>query len=226
MRAGAIAYGLLWAFLAIFLVYPLTRIFFDAFSNEAGELTLANFEAFFRDAYYLRSLWNSLLLGAATVVTTTILGVAVAYLLVRCEFPFRNTFSFLTLVPIISPPLIGVLGFVFILGRAGTLNVLLMDWLDLLKPINFLYGLHGVLLVETLHLFPMITLNILDALAKVDPSLEEAAQSVGARGWRRFRDVTLPLTTPGYVSGALLVFIWTFADFVTPLVLGQHDLLA
>jgi len=49
---------------------------------------------------------------------------------------------------------------------------------------------------------------------------------VGARGWRRFRDVTLPLTTPGYVSGALLVFIWTFADFVTPLVLGQHDLLA
>jgi len=72
----------------------------------------------------------------------------------------------------------------------------------------------------------MMTLSILDALARVDPSLEEAAEGMGASGWRRFRDVTLPLTTPGYISGALLVFIWTFADFVTPLVLGVQDLLA
>ena len=93
-------------------------------------------------------------------------------------------------------------------------------------PVNFMYGMHGVLLVETVHLFPMMTLSILDALARVDPSLEEAAEGMGASGWRRFRDVTLPLTTPGYISGALLVFIWTFADFVTPLVLGVQDLLA
>ena len=71
-----------------------------------------------------------------------------------------------------------------------------------------------------------MTLSILDSLSKVDPSLEEAAQIVGAKGWRRFRDITLPLMTPGYVSGALLVFIWTFADFVTPLVVGVQDLLA
>src|SRR5207248_2714233 len=91
---------------------------------------------------------------------------------------------------------------------------------------NFLYGIHGVVLVETLHLFPMITLNVVDALGKIDPSLEEAAQSVGARGWRRFWTITLPLTTPGYVAGALLVFIWTFSDFATPLILGVQDLLA
>jgi iron(III) transport system permease protein len=86
--------------------------------------------------------------------------------------------------------------------------------------------MHGVLLVETVHLFPMMTLSILDALSKVDPTLEEAAQGMGARGWRRFWDITLPLTTPGYVSGALLIFIWTFADFITPLVVGVQDLLA
>src|SRR2546422_11308333 len=94
-----------------------------------------------------------------------------------------------------------VLGFVFILGRAGTVNVLLHDWFGLQTPINFMYGMQGVLLVETLHLFPFMTLSILDSLSKVNPSLEEAAQVVGANGWRRFRDVTLPLTTPGYVSG-------------------------
>ena len=126
----------------------------------------------------------------------------------------------------IMPPLVGVMGFVFILGRAGTVNVILMDYLGFTKPINFMYGIHGVLLVETLHLFPLMTLSIVDALGKIDPSLDEAAESIGSRGLRKFWDITFPLTTPGYVSGALLVFIWTFADFATPLVVGISDLLA
>ena len=222
----ALGVGLVWAFLILFLVYPLGRIFYDAVTDEAGVLTLANFHDFFTDRFYLRSLWHSLILGVATVITSSVLGVVVALLLVRYDFAGRGLFSYLTMIPIISPPLVGVLGFTFILGRAGTVNVLLMDYLDMLRPVNFLYGVHGVVLVETLHLFPMITLNVVDALGKVDPSLEEAAESVGARAWSRLWRVTLPLTTPGYVAGALLVFIWTFSDFATPLVLGVQDLLA
>jgi iron(III) transport system permease protein len=222
----ALGVALIWAFLALFLVYPLVRIFYDAFTDEAGRLTVLNFVEFAQDAFYMRSLWNSILLGVATVVTSSLLGFAVAFLLVRYEFPGRELFGYLTLIPIISPPLVGVLGFTFIMGRAGTVNVLLMDWFDVVRPINFVYGLHGVLAVETLHLFPMITLNVVDALGKIDPALEEAAESVGARGWKKLRTITLPLTTPGYIAGALLVFIWTFSDFATPLVLGVHDLLA
>jgi iron(III) transport system permease protein len=222
----AVGVGLIWAFLLLFLVYPLGRIFYDAVTDEAGRWTLANFHEFFTDRFYVRSLVNSLILGVATVVCSSVLGIAVAFLLVRYDFVGRNLFSYLTMIPIISPPLVGVLGFTFILGRAGTVNVLLMDTFDMLRPVNFLYGLHGVVLVETLHLFPMITLNVVDALGKVDPSLEEAAESVGARGWSKLWRVTLPLTTPGYVAGALLVFIWTFSDFATPLVLGVQDLLA
>jgi iron(III) transport system permease protein len=223
---SVIGFALIWVFLIVFVVYPLTRIFYDAFSNEAGQLTLANFQEFFTDRYYLRSLWNSLVLGVAAVITTSVIGIAVAFLIIRYDFPGRNLFGYLTMLPLILPPLVGVLGFVFILGRAGTVNVLLHDWFGVSVPINFMYGMHGVLLVETVHLFPLMTLSILDAMSKVDPALEEAAQGLGAKGWRRFRDVTLPLTTPGYVSGALLVFIWTFADFVTPLVVGVQDLLA
>jgi iron(III) transport system permease protein len=223
---GALGFALIWAFLIIFVFYPLTRIFYDAVTNEAGRFTLANFQEFFTDSFYLRSLWKSLVLGVAAVVTTSVVGIAVAFLILRYEFPYRNLFSYLTMLPMILPPLVGVLGFVFILGRAGTVNVLLEDWFGLQHPVNFMYGVHGVLLVETVHLFPMMTLSVLDALAKVDPALEEAAQGMGANAWRRFRDVTLPLTTPGYISGALLVFIWTFADFITPLVVGVQDLLA
>ena len=222
----ALGYATIWLFLLVFLVYPLLRIFYDAFTDEAGRVTLANFAEFVGDAYYMRSLWNSIVLGLSTVVCTSVVGFAVAFLLVRFDFRGRNLFGYLTLIPIISPPLVGVLGFTFILGRAGTVNVLLHDWFDVTRPINFVYGVHGVLLVETLHLFPMITLNVVDALGKIDPSLEEAAQSVGSRGWHTLRTITLPLTTPGYVAGALLVFIWTFSDFATPLVLGVHDLLA
>jgi len=223
---GALGVGLIWLFLALFLVYPLTRIFYDAVTDEGGRLTLANFAGFFTDTFYLRALWKSLVLGVATVAASSVIGIAVAFLLVRYDFRGRGLFSYLTLIPIISPPLVGTLGFTFILGRAGSVNVLLMDLFDMLKPINFLYGIHGVVLVETLHLFPMITLNVVDALGKIDPALEEAAESVGARGWKKFWTITLPLTTPGYVAGALLVFIWTFSDFATPLILGVQDLLA
>src|SRR5437899_10059291 len=222
----ALGVGVIWLFLLLFLVYPLGRILYDAFSDDAGRLTIGNFVEFAHDAFYLRSLANSLLLGLGTVAATSAVGFAVALLLVRYDFVGRNLFSYLTLIPIISPPLVGVLGFTFIMGRAGTVNVLLEDWFGLARPVNFVYGLHGVLLVETLHLFPMITLNVVDALAKIDPALEEAAESVGARAWTTWRTITLPLTTPGYVAGALLVFIWTFSDFATPLVLGVHDLLA
>src|SRR6266851_1223895 len=222
----ALGVGVIWLFLALFLVYPLTRIFYDAVTDEGGRVTLANFATFFTDTFYLRALWKSLVLGVATVAASSVIGIAVAFLLVRYDFRGRGFFSYVTMIPIISPPLVGTLGFTFILGRAGSVNVLLMDLFDMLTPINFLYGIHGVVLVETLHLFPMITLNVVDALGKIDPSLEEAAESVGARGWRKFRTVTLPLMTPGYVAGALLVFIWTFSDFATPLILGVQDLLA
>jgi len=224
--APVLGVGCVWLFLLVFLVYPLLRILYDAFSDDAGRMTLANFAEFAGDPYYLRSLVNSLALGLATVAATSVVGFAVAFLLVRYDFVGRSLFGYLTLIPIISPPLVGVLGFTFIMGRAGTVNVLLEDWLGLARPVNFVYGLHGVLLVETLHLFPMITLNVVDALAKIDPALEEAAESVGARPLTKLLRITLPLTTPGYVAGALLVFIWTFSDFATPLVLGVHDLLA
>ncbi len=223
---GLAGYAAIWLFFLVFLIYPLIRLFYDSLTTEEGVFTMANFQDFFTDRYYLKSLMNSLVLGVATVVTTSVIGIAIAFLLLRYDFPGRGLFSYLTIIPMIMPPLVGVMGFVFIMGRAGTVNIILQDYFGLQQPINFMYGVHGVLLVETLHLFPLMTLSIVDAMGKISPSLDEAAESVGSRGFRKFWDITFPLTTPGYVSGALLVFIWTFADFATPLVVGVDDLLA
>ncbi|MGE5553117.1 MAG: ABC transporter permease [Betaproteobacteria bacterium] len=213
-------------FMTVFVVLPIIRLFYDAVTTEQGRLTWAYFESFLTDPYFYRALFNSLTLGAATVVTTSLIGFLVAYLIVRYEFPGRRLYSYLSFIPTIMPPLVGVMGFVFILGRAGSLNTLLMNYFGVLRPINFLYGWHGILLVETLHLFPLITVNVVDALQKIDASLEEAAESIGSTGLEKVRRITLPLTTPGFITGGLLVFIWAFADFATPLVVGVHDLLA
>jgi len=194
----------------------------------------------FKDKLYMKALRNSLLLGFATVITTSIVGFAVAYILVRFDFPGRKAFSFLTTVPIVMPPLVGILGFVFILGRGGTINELLFilaealegpmpgisAWLFDNLPFNFIYGWHGLLLAETCHLFPFITLNVLDALSKIDASLEEAAESVGSIGMKRLFDVTIPLTIPGFATGALLVFIGAFADFTAPMIVGLTEFIA
>ncbi|OQB46646.1 MAG: Molybdenum transport system permease protein ModB [Firmicutes bacterium ADurb.Bin153] len=194
----------------------------------------------FKDRVYMKALINSLTLGFASVLTSSIIGFTVAYLLVRYEFPGRKLFNFLTMIPIVMPPLVGVLGFIFILGRGGTVNELfylfaermeliwpaLSNWLFDHLPFNFVYGWHGLLMVETLHLFPLITLNVVDSLSKIDASLEEAAESMGSVGFKRLFDVTIPLTVPGFVTGALLVFIWAFADFATPHVVGLNNFIA
>ena len=84
--SGFLSYGAIWAFFIIFLIYPLIRLFYDSFTTEAGVFTIANFQDFFTDAFYLKSLFNSLILGVATVITTSIIGIAIAFLLAPVRF--------------------------------------------------------------------------------------------------------------------------------------------
>jgi iron(III) transport system permease protein len=215
-----------YAFLLAFVVYPLLQLLAEAVTDEAGRFTVQFVTQFLQDPFYRKALANSLWVAGGTVLGCLALGLPAAFLLVRYDFPGRELWSYLTVLPIVMPPLVGIMGLVFVLGRAGTVNVLLMDFFGLPRPVNFLYGWHGVLLAMVLHYFPLVTLNVVDALTKVDASLEEAAEAMGSRGLRRVWDITLPLLTPGLVSGATLVFILSFADFATPLVVGMQDLLA
>jgi iron(III) transport system permease protein len=227
LRVPAVAWALpLYVFLVVFILYPLARLFVDAVQTEDGLFTLTHLTSLATDPFYRRALGNSLLVSVGTVVGTSLLGFLAAFLLVRYDFPGRGLFSYLVLLPIIMPPLVGMMGLVFVLGRAGTVNVLLMDYLGLVRPFNFIYGWHGVLLAMVLHYFPLITLNVVDGLSRVDASLEEAAEGVGSRGLRKVWDITLPLVMPGFISGATLVFILSFADFTTPLVVGIQEMIA
>ncbi len=129
-------------------------------------------------------------------------------------------------MPTMIPPFVGALAFIYLFGRFGTINLLLMDLGLIDRPINFIYGLYGVILVQTIIFFTWVATNVYNSLVKLDRSLEEVAETLGASPIRRFFTVTLPAITPGLMTGVFLVTSFSFTDYATPIVLGRYDLLA
>ncbi|MGB6282749.1 MAG: iron ABC transporter permease, partial [Syntrophobacteria bacterium] len=137
----------------------------------------------------------------------------------------KTIFTALILLPIVLPAYAGVFAFIIFFGRFGTLNLLLTESGLIKTPINFIYGLHGLVFVQSLHMLPFIVLSLSAGFTNIDPCFEEAAEVEGASGFWRFLTVTLPLCTPTYLAGAVIVFLWPFTDWLTPLILGQVDFL-
>jgi iron(III) transport system permease protein len=207
-------------FFTIFLFYPIAYVFESAFVIE-GKITPAFFLLLFSDQFLTQSLTNSILIGVMTTVFTAVFSLPLAFLCVRYNFRWKTILQGLLLVPLVMPPFVGAIGLKQIFARYGSLNLLLID-LELMNPRNpvdwFGGGFWGIILIEVLNLFPIMYLSIAAALANIDPSLEEAAESLGARGFALFRKVTFPLTFPGFFAGAIIVFIWAFTDLGTPLI--------
>ena len=219
-------FGLLWLFFLAFLLYPIGYVVRGAFQVEHRP-TLALFRLLWRNVNYRAAVLNSFAIGLCVVAATSAIGLALALPMSRWRFRGKGALSALMLAPMILPPFVGAIGVQQFLSRYGSLNLLLMHCgaIDPHRPIDWL-GEHrfgGVVLLESLHLYPILYLNVLAALANVDATLEEAAQNLGARGWRLFRDVTFPLILPGYFAGAILVFIWAFTDLGTPLIFGYRE---
>jgi iron(III) transport system permease protein len=172
---------------------------------------------------------NSLLLAAITTLATTLICLPLAYWFTHFQFRGRALLSMLLLVPLIVPPFVGGIGLERFLNRFGTLNLWLMHGglVSHANPIDWLAGggFLGIVLMQVLHLYPVLYLNLAAAWANLDPTLEDAARSLGAGEWRVFRTITFPLLLPGYFAGASLVFVWAFTDLGTPLVFNQNHVI-
>ena len=209
--------------LAVAIVYPLIQVLSVAFVD-GGVPTLRPLLAFFARPLFRESLVNTLLAGVLAVVIGSVIAVPLALLTVRYRFPGHRLISILGVLPLVIPPFVGAVAFQQILGRSGAVNLFLLDRGGFTIP--FMDGFTGVVLVQSLHYFPFILLNTSAALGGLDRSLEEAAQNLGASGFRLFRRVLLPLALPGYAAGALLTFIRVIDDLGTPLMLNYPKLLA
>ena len=216
----------LWLVIAFLVVYPLSILVLESFKI-AGSASwgINNYLKFFQETYYLKTFGNTLVLSTLVLLTTTLFGVPLAYILARYRQRGKTVFTALILLPIVLPAYAGVFAFIIFFGRFGTLNLLLMEMGLIKAPINFIYGLQGLVFIQSLHLLPFIVLSLSAGFTTIDPCFEEAAEVEGASGFRRFITVTLPLCTPTYLAGAVLVFLWPFTDWLTPLILGQVDFL-
>ena len=224
-RAGVwLAGGLVLAFLLLFFVLPVGKVFITAFLDGDGSFTLGHFDAFFSQGLMREAFFNSLYVAVMSSVFAALIAVPLAYFTVRFEFRGALLIQTLGVLPLIMPPFVGAVALQLIFGRSGSINLLLQQHAGFTLPI--MEGLNGVVFVEAIHYFPFILMNLTVALRNIDGAMEEAAMNLGCHGWRLFWRVIFPLAAPGFVAGASLVFVKVFDDLGTPLVMGQTNLLA
>lgn len=215
-RGATMGFWALTIGLATLLLWPLVRVIGGGFFVE-GRFTLRYLLGVFRNPVYAEGLLASARIGLGTTMLAMALAVPLSWLSVRYDFPGRRAWSGLLLLPMILPPFVGAIGIQQMLGVYGAVNALLglgpVDWLG--------RGRYwGVIVLQALALYPVLYLNVSAALANVDPAMEEAAASLGCPPGRRFLRITFPLIMPGIFAGATLVFVWSFTELGTPLMLN------
>lgn len=214
---------LLAAFFGLFLFYPLIYIFKGAFWID-GKFSIKFFQIMANDPIQRLYIFNSLKVSVIATILTTLISLPLAYVMVRYRFKGKSLLQGLILVPMVVPPFVGAIGMKQFFARFGSVNLLLMK-LGLPSIDWFGGGFWGVVILESLHLYPIMYLNAAAALANVDPSLEEAAENMGASRFKLFRTITFPLMIPGYFAGAIIVFIWAFTDLGTPLMFEYRNII-
>lgn len=219
-----LVYGLIATFLTIFLIYPVAQVILVAFQDaHTGAVTLVNFHDFFTNGLFRESFFNSLYVASASVVLASVFALPLAYFTSRFNFSGSVIIQTLSFIPLLMPPFIGAIAIQLLLGSNGSVNLLLREHFGFTIP--FMDGLNGVILVDSIHYFPFILINLSASLHNIDRSMEEAAQSLGSSGMRLFRRIVFPLSMPGFVAGASLVFVKVFDDLGTPLLLSVSKLL-
>nr|WP_173087936.1 iron ABC transporter permease [Devosia sp. 1635] len=200
------------------VIWPLVIVLINSVSA-GGEFSLAGFATFFSSRLYYGTLVNSLLV----TVCVTILALAVAFPLAYFMTMFRirgnRTVQMLILASMMSPPFIGAYSWILLLGNNGMITRWLESTFGIESP--SIYGFPGIVLVLTLQLVPLIFTYLMGAWRTIDVSLLEASESMGITGWRRAMQVISPLLLPTVLAGSLLVFVRAFADFGTPMLIGQ-----
>lgn len=202
----------------IFLIYPMFGMLKQSVISEDGKFTLDEFAKFFSNSYYTGTILNSFKVTVAVTLVTLVLGVPLAYF--YSFYQLRGA-KFLFVVSILcgmSAPFIGAYSWIMLLGRSGVITKALAS---IGIELGSIYGFGGILFVQSLKLFPMVFIYMVGAFKNIDNSLLEASENMGCVGIQRFFKIVISLTMPTVLAAALLVFMQAFADFGTPLLIGE-----
>lgn len=206
--AVAVCTVLVLAFAACFVLWPVARVL--------SYPRLSDFLSFFTTRTWYNALLHSLFLTALGTVSCTLVAFLFAYTVVRTDAPLRGLFRFVTLLPVLSPPFIVALSYIFLFGGQGIVTKQLLH-----LQVN-IYGWQGLWFVQTITFFPFAYTAIEGVLGNLSATLEYAAANLGASRWRIFRDATLPLCLPGIAGGALMAAVDVLTDFGNPAMIGGN----
>ncbi len=206
---------LLLGVLTLFIVYPLFIMLRYSMTSEEGHFSLSTLREVITNQSYRRIFFNSIKLGVISACLATIIGYIFAFTVTRIDVPWKNFFKTMATLPIISPPFVLSLSVIFLFGRKGLITKGLLG----IGDFN-VYGMHSLILVQTMSFFPVAYLTLSGILEAIDSSVEDAALNLGASRWKIFWTVTFPLSLPGIFSALLLVFIQSLQDFSNPAVIG------
>ena len=223
------AVAALLAALAATLIWPIALAIGKGFV-EQGRPSAFWLRSVMTSREYLGYMLNSLVLACSATALAIIIAVPLAMIRANCRFTGQGVLGMLLLVPLILPPFVGAMSIERLLSQDGVLNAMLVrlnvleaatrhpDWLQR-------GSFAAVCVLQALHLFPIMYLNVSATLANIDPAYVQAARNLGASGRRSFFGVTLPLMRPGLFAGGTIVFIWALTDIGTPLIVGYRQLL-
>ena len=218
-RGAGLLGGALLVLLVWLIVYPLVLVLIEGFRNPQG-WTLDFVRLFLQQPNEAEALWGSLWISLVSVLLAGAIGIPLAFLFARYDFPGRRILGWLIALPAVLPPLVGVIAFLFLYGESGFVSLLLQRVLQLSQPPWELQGAGAILLVHAYSMYVYFYLFTRAGLATVDASALEAAASLGAGRWRTLRRVILPLLYPALAGAALLTFMTSLASFSAPYIFG------
>ncbi|MGH8900601.1 MAG: ABC transporter permease [Egibacteraceae bacterium] len=205
-----LGFGLAVLVIVVFVLYPTIQIANLALGGQGRDL----WARLLTSAETGRVIRNTLVVGIATGLLGTLLGLAMAFVQTRTEFRFKRALHFITLIPIVSPPFAVAMSIITLFGRSGLISK------QLLGVRYDIFGADGLILSLVLSFMPAAYLSLMGMLQSFDPSLEEATADLGANSWARLRTLVFPLLAPGFANSFLLLFVSAIADLGNPLILG------
>ena len=210
-----IAIILSFALLLLFVIYPLAKTLIYSLTDETGAFSLANLIAILQTPRYGKVFGRTMALGLIVAVIATFIGYVFAYTVTRVNIPGKGFFKTMATLPILSPPFVLSLSIIFLFGKQGLISKNLLGITG-----SSVYGMKSLIVVQVMSFFPIAYLTLSGILSSIDASVEDAACNMGAGRWKTFWTVTFPLSLPGIISGALLVFIQSLEDFSNPATIG------
>lgn len=209
----------LFCLFMLFLIYPLFGIMKQSLVDANGKLSLVQFSKFFSQKYYTNTISNSVKVTVAVTLCSLLVGIPMSYFYSFYKLRGAKFIFTISILCCMSAPFLGAYSWILLLGRSGVITTFFKDTFGI--NIGNIYGFGGILLVQTLKFFPLVFIYMNGAFKNIDNSLMEASANLGCTGVKRLFTVILSLVMPTVLAASLLVFMRAFADFGTPVVIGE-----